>query len=29
MQSFQEEDYTKRFDASLWIKLLKIAKPFH
>ena len=29
MQSFQEEDYTKRFDLSLWKKLLKIAKPFH
>ncbi len=29
MQSFQEQDYTKRFDASLWLKLLKIAKPYH
>jgi len=29
MQSFQEEDYTKRFDLSLWVKLLKIAKPYH
>lgn len=29
MQAFQEEDYTKRFDLSLWKKLLKIAKPFH
>ena len=29
MQSFQEEDYTKRFDLSLWTKLLKIAKPYH
>ena len=29
MQSFQEEDYTKRFDLSLWKKLLHIAKPFH
>lgn len=29
MQSFQEEDYTKRFDLGLWKKLLKIAKPFH
>lgn len=29
MQSFQEEDYTKRFDLSLWKKLLKIAKPYH
>ena len=29
MQGFQEEDYTKRFDLSLWKKLLIIAKPFH
>ncbi len=29
MQSFQEQDYTKRFDLSLWIKLLKVAKPYH
>ena len=29
MQGFQEEDYTKRFDLSLWVKLLKIAKPYH
>ena len=29
MQSFQEEDYTRRFDLSLWVKLLKIAKPYH
>ena len=29
MQSFQEQDYTKRFDLSLWKKLLHIAKPFH
>ena len=29
MQSFQEEDYTKRFDLFLWTKLLKIAKPYH
>ena len=29
MQSFQEEDYTRRFDLSLWVKLLGIAKPFH
>lgn len=29
MQSFQEEDYTKRFDLSLWKKLIHIAKPFH
>ncbi|MGN0779755.1 MAG: ABC transporter transmembrane domain-containing protein, partial [Aristaeellaceae bacterium] len=29
MQSFQEEDYTKRFDLSLWKKLLHLAKPFH
>ncbi|MBR5345635.1 MAG: ABC transporter ATP-binding protein [Clostridia bacterium] len=29
MTAFQEEDYTKRFDLSLWKKLLKLAKPFH
>ena len=29
MQAFQEEDYTKRFDLTLWKKLLHIAKPFH
>lgn len=29
MQSFQEEDYTKRFDLGLWKKLLHIAKPYH
>ncbi len=29
MQAFQEEDYTKRFDLSLWQKLIKIAKPYH
>jgi len=29
MQAFQEEDYTKRFDLSLWQKLLRIAKPYH
>ena len=29
MQSFQEEDYTKRFDLSLWKKIIKIAKPYH
>ena len=29
MQSFEEQDYTKRFDLSLWTKLLKIAKPYH
>ena len=29
MQAFQEEDYTKRLDFSLWRKLLKVAKPFH
>ncbi len=29
MQAFHEEDYTKRFDLSLWKKLLRIAKPFH
>ena len=29
MTAFQEEDYTRRFDASLWKKLLKLAQPFH
>ena len=29
MQSFQEQDYTKRFDLSLWRKLIKVAKPYH
>lgn len=28
MQSFQEEDYTKRLDLGLWKKLLKLASPF-
>ncbi len=29
MQSFQEEDYTKRFDLSLWKKIICLAKPYH
>ena len=29
MQAFEEQDYTKRFDLSLWTKLLRIAKPYH
>jgi len=29
MQAFEEQDYTKRFDLSLWKRLLHIAKPFH
>ena len=29
MQSFQEQDYTTRFDLSLWRKLIKVAKPYH
>ncbi len=29
MQGFQEEDYTKRLDFSLWGKILKLAKPYH
>ena len=29
MQAFKEEDYTRRFDLSLWRKLLRIAKPYH
>lgn len=29
MQAFQEQDYTKRLDMSLWKKVLKLAKPYH
>ncbi len=29
MQAFEEQDYTKRFDLSLWKKLLHTAKPYH
>ncbi len=29
MQSFQEEDYTKRIDMSLWKKIIRLAKPYH
>lgn len=29
MQSFQEEDYTKRIDLSLWKKIIRLAKPYH
>ena len=29
MQSFQEEDYTKRFELSLWKKIIRLAKPYH
>ena len=29
MQAFEEQDYTRRFDLSLWTKLLKIARPYH
>ncbi len=29
MQSFQEEDYTKRFDLYLWKKLLRVARPYY
>ena len=29
MQAFQEEDYTKQFDLSLWKKLIRLAKPYH
>ena len=29
MQSFQEEDYTKRFDLSLWKKIIRLARPYH
>ena len=29
MQFQEEQDYTKRFDAGLWLKLLKYARPFY
>ncbi len=29
MQSFQEENYTKRFDLYLWKKLLRVARPYY
>ncbi len=29
MQQFEEQDYTKKFDLSLWVKLLKHAKGQH
>ncbi len=29
MQGYEEVDYTKKLDMSLWRKLLRIAKPFH
>ena len=29
MQQFDEQDYTKRFDLSLWKKILHYAKDFH
>ena len=29
MQFQEEQDYTKRFDASLWVKLLHYSKPFY
>lgn len=29
MQAFEEQDYTKRFDMTLWKRLLHIARPFH
>jgi len=28
MHAFEEQDYTKGFDSSLWLKLLRFAKPF-
>lgn len=29
MQGFEEEDFTKRLDFSLWRKILRLAKPYH
>jgi ATP-binding cassette subfamily B protein len=29
MQSHQEQDYTKRLDAGLWVRVLGYIKPFH
>ena len=29
MQMQQEQDYTKRFDAGLWVRLVKYLKPYH
>ncbi len=29
MQYQEEQDYTKKFDVSLWVRLVKYAKPFH
>ena len=29
MQQFEEQDYTKRFDLSLWKKILRHAKEYH
>ena len=29
MQFQEEQDYTKRFDVGLWVKLVKIARPFY
>ena len=29
MQFQEEQDYTKRFDAGIWVHLLKYAKPFY
>ena len=29
MQYLEEKDYSEHFDASLWRRLLRHAKPFH
>ena len=29
MQQFEEQDYTKKFDLSLWKKILRYAKDSH
>ena len=29
MQFQEEQDYTKRFDAGLWVKLVRYARPFY
>ena len=29
MQQFEEQDYTRRFDLSLWKKILRYAKDYH
>ena len=29
MQQQQEQDFTKRFDAGLWVRLVRYLKPYH